>query len=46
MADILGIPHSWEQTCLIPVAHTTGGDFRPSPRKPVEDSIVWNRLAP
>jgi nitroreductase len=42
MAEILGIPPSWEQTALIPVAHTTGGDFVPSPRAPVEDSIVWN----
>lgn len=43
MAGILGIPTSWDQTCLIPVAHTTGGDFRRSPRRPVEDVIVWNR---
>jgi nitroreductase len=42
MAEILGIPTTWDQTCLIPVAYTTGGDFRPSPRAPVEDSIVWN----
>jgi len=42
MAEILGIPSTWDQTCLIPVAYTTGGDFRPSPRAPVEDSIVWN----
>lgn len=43
MADILGIPRTWEQVALLPVAHTTGGDFKPSPRAPVEDSIVWNR---
>jgi nitroreductase len=42
MAEILGIPPTWEQTALIPVAHTTGGDFVPSPRAPVADSIVWN----
>jgi len=29
---------------LIPVAYTTGGDFGPSPRKPVEEVIVWNGL--
>lgn len=44
MADILGIPLSWAQTALIPVAYTVGDSFSPSPRKPVEDVIVWNRL--
>lgn len=43
MAEILGIPTTWDQTCLIPVAHVTGGDFVPSRRAPVEGSIVWNR---
>jgi nitroreductase len=43
MAEILGIPTTWDQTCLVPVAHTTGGDFRRSPRRPVDDVIVWNR---
>jgi nitroreductase len=42
MADILGIPHTWDQTCMIPVAYTTGGDFVPSPRRPVDDDIIWN----
>ena len=42
MADILGIPHSWDQTAILPVAHVTGGDFVPSPRTPVDDSIIWN----
>jgi nitroreductase len=42
MAEILGIPTSWDQTCLIPVAHVDG-DFRRSPRKPVDEVIVWNR---
>ena len=43
MAEVLGIPPTWDQTALIPVAHVTGGDFTPSPRAPVEGSIVWNR---
>jgi nitroreductase len=43
MAAILGIPTSWHQTALLPVAYTTGGDFRRSPRKPVHDVIVRNR---
>jgi nitroreductase len=45
MAEILGIPTSWDQTCLLPVAYTTGGDFRRSVRKPVDDVIVWNRAS-
>ena len=43
MAEILGLPPTWDQTALLPVAHTTGGDFIPSRREPVEGSIVWNR---
>jgi nitroreductase len=41
MAEILGIPVTWDQTCMIPVAHVTGDDFRPSPRRPVDDTIIW-----
>lgn len=43
MAAILGIPAGWHQTALIPLGYTTGGDFVRSPRKPVDDVIVWNR---
>ncbi len=43
MAEILGIPDTWYQAALLPVAHVTGGDFVPSQRAPVEDTIVWNR---
>jgi nitroreductase len=42
MAKILGIPIEWDQTALIPVAYPTGDDFTPSPRRPVEDSILFN----
>jgi nitroreductase len=44
MADILGIPATWDQTCLVPVAFTTGGDFSRSRRKPVDEVVVWNRF--
>lgn len=44
MAELLGIPTTWFQTALLPVAYTTGGGFVPSPRAPVDDSIVWNRF--
>jgi nitroreductase len=43
MAAILGIPSTWDQTAMIPVAYTTGDDFSPSPRRPVEETIVFNR---
>ncbi len=43
MAEVLGIPNDWFQTALIPVAYTLGDDFTPSPRRPVEEVIVWNR---
>ena len=32
MAEILGIPTTWDQSCLIPVAHVDG-DFTRSPRR-------------
>ena len=42
MADLLGIPaDAVTQVALIPVAHTVGDDFRPAPRRPVEDVVHW-----
>ena len=43
MAEVLGIPLDWFQVALIPVAYTTGDDFTPSPRRPVDEVIIWNR---
>jgi nitroreductase len=45
IGDLLGVPANYTQTCLIPVAHTLGGDFSPPPRRPVEESIGWNGWA-
>ena len=42
-ADLLGIPDTVTQVALLPVAHVTGGDFRPAERKPVEAVTYWNR---
>jgi nitroreductase len=39
---VLGIPDTVTQVALIPVAYTTGGDFRPAQRRPVEDVTYWN----
>jgi nitroreductase len=43
--EVLGIPDTVTQVALIPVAYTTGGDFRPADRRPVEDVTYWNRWA-
>lgn len=36
-ADLLGIPDHMTQAGLLPVAHTTGTDFKPAKRPPVEE---------
>jgi nitroreductase len=43
VADLLGIPFdSVTQVALIPVAHTVGEEFRPGPRRPLDDVVHWN----
>ena len=42
MAAVLGVPTDWFQVALIPGAYTVGDDFKPSPRKPVDDVVIWN----
>ena len=44
MAEVLGIPNDWFQVALIPVAYTVGDDFTPSPRKRVDDVVIWNHF--
>ena len=40
IADLLGIPHAdYTQVALLPVAHTIGTDFKPGPRRPVDEVI-------
>ncbi|HLM63382.1 MAG TPA: nitroreductase family protein [Acidimicrobiales bacterium] len=41
-AELLGIPDTVTQVALLPVAYTTGGDFTPADRKPVEAVTYWN----
>jgi nitroreductase len=41
--DLLGIPEDVTQVALLPVAYTTGGDFSPASRPPVEGITYWNR---
>ena len=42
-AELLGIPDTVTQVALLPVAYTTGGDFRPADRRPVEDITFWEQ---
>ena len=42
VATILGIPEDVTQVALLPVAYTIGDDFKPAPRRPVEDVTYWN----
>jgi nitroreductase len=37
---VLAIPDNYTHTCLIPVAHTQGGDFRPARRRPLQEVVV------
>jgi len=42
-AEVLGIPYDKiTQAALIPVAYTLGTDFKPGPRKPLDDILHWN----
>lgn len=42
-AALLGVPDGFVQSCLIPVAHYTGDDFRPADRRPVEEITFLDR---
>ena len=42
-AALLGIPDDVTQVALLPVAYTTGDDFAPADRAPVETVTYWNR---
>jgi nitroreductase len=41
-AELLGIPDTISQVALLPVAYTTGGDFKPAQRPPVETVTYWD----
>ncbi len=42
MADLLGIPRSYTQVGLFPVAYTIGTGFHPARRRPVQELSAWN----
>jgi hypothetical protein len=41
-AELLGIPDHITQVALLPVAYTTGGDFKPAKRPPISEITFWN----
>jgi nitroreductase len=41
-ADILGVPSTFTQTALLPVAYYTGKDFKPAKRLPATQQTHWN----
>jgi nitroreductase len=42
-AKLLGVPDSITQCALLPVAYTTGGDFKPAQRLPLARVLHWDR---
>jgi nitroreductase len=43
VAELLGIPPSVTQVCLLPVGYYTGDSFSPAPRRPASDVTYLNR---
>lgn len=43
VAELLGIPPTVTQVCLLPVGYYTGDDFSPAPRRPAADVTFLNR---
>ncbi len=43
VAEVLGIPSTVTQVCLLPVAYYTGDTFSPAPRRPAREVTYLNR---
>jgi nitroreductase len=44
VADLLGIPYErYSQAALLTVGFSTGGDFKPAPRIPLEGIVHWDQ---
>ncbi len=41
-ADVLGLPRSYTQLGLLPIAYTVGVDFKPASRPPTDELVIWN----
>ena len=42
IGEVLGIPDTVTQVALLPVGYYTGDDFKPAPRRPVEEITYWD----
>ena len=42
-AELLGIPEDVMQVGLLPVAYTLGTDFKPAPRRPLDEIVHWEQ---
>ncbi len=42
VGELLGIPETVTQLCLVPTAFYTGDDFRSADRRPAEEVTYWN----
>ncbi|MBH67736.1 MAG: nitroreductase [Rhodospirillaceae bacterium] len=43
ISDLIGVPTSFSQVALLPVAYTKGTDFKPAKRPPVDEIVHWNK---
>ena len=44
MADLLGIPYErYTQAALLTIGFSTGGEFKPAERIPLESIVHWER---
>lgn len=42
VAELLGIPDTVSQACLLPVGYTKGTDFKPAKRRPAAEITYWD----
>lgn len=42
VGELLGIPDTVTQACLLPVAYTMGTDFKPAKRRPAREITYWD----
>lgn len=45
VAELLGLPETYRQIALIPVAYTVGTEFKPATRPPLDAVVHWNGVS-
>jgi nitroreductase len=40
--EILHLPESFVQICMIPIAYSIGTEFKPAKRRPIDEVVRWN----